>query len=81
VTIGDERRAARTARAFGALIAGAVGLIVDSYGLHMLALDQRSAASELGLGVGDGVVIAPLDEPDRVGGAVTTPVGLQPPRR
>jgi hypothetical protein len=72
VTIGDERRAARTARSFGELAAGAVGLVLDSYGLYELALDQRSAAEELGLGVGDGVVLAPLDEP-----GVTTPVGLQ----
>jgi S-adenosylmethionine hydrolase len=75
VTIGTERRAARTARAFGELAAGAVGLVLDSYGLYELALDQRSAAGELGLGVGDGVLLAPLDEP-----GVTTPVGLQPRR-
>jgi S-adenosylmethionine hydrolase len=75
VTISDERRAARTVRSFGDLAPGAVGLVLDSYGLYELALDQRSAAGELGLGVGDGVTVAPLDEP-----GVTTAVDLQPRR-
>jgi S-adenosyl-L-methionine hydrolase (adenosine-forming) len=78
VTVDDERRAARTARSFGELGAGAVGLVLDSYGLYELALDQRSAAGELGLAVGDGVVITPFDEAERP--AVTTAVGLQPRR-
>jgi S-adenosylmethionine hydrolase len=78
VTVDDERRAARTARSFGELGAGAVGLVLDSYGLYELALDQRSAAGELGLAVGDGVVITPFEEAERPG--VTTAVGLQPRR-
>jgi len=56
VGVGDRTRTARTALAFGALAAGELGLVVDSYGLVALVLDRASAADELGLGPG-----APVD--------------------
>ena len=34
-------------------------MLVDSYGLVSLALDQRSAAEELGLRAGSGITVVP----------------------
>jgi S-adenosylmethionine hydrolase len=53
------RRAAR-ATSFAELGGGAVGLVLDSYGMLALAMDQRSAADELGLAAGDQVTIVEL---------------------
>ena len=76
--IGDERRVARTVGAYAELGTGVVGFVLDSHGMYTVALDQQSAAAELGLAAGDQVVIAPLDEAARPQQGVTTPVGLQP---
>ena len=65
------RRAIRTA-SFAALPPGAAGLVLDSYGMLAVALDQRSAAEELGLVPGDQVTIVALDAPE----APTTPVSF-----
>ena len=56
VGVGNRTRTATTATAFGALGPGELGLLVDSYGLVSLVLDQASAADELGLSPG-----APVD--------------------
>ena len=53
----DQVRTARRAPAYGALKAGEVGLVVDSYGLVSVALDRRSAAEELRLRPGDAVTL------------------------
>jgi S-adenosylmethionine hydrolase len=58
VSCGDERRGARVVSTFGELAVGAVGLVLDSQGMYALALDQRSAASELAIGPGDAVVLS-----------------------
>jgi|HigsolmetaAR201D_1030396.scaffolds.fasta_scaffold21278_2 hypothetical protein len=76
VTIREDRRAARIARSFGELPAGSVGLVLDSQGLYALALDQRSAAHELGLAAGDAVVLSAIDDEPPTPGA-TTPVTLR----
>lgn len=60
---GPRRRAARRAASFAELSAGAVGLVLDSYGMLAVALDQRSAAEELGLAAGDQVTLEVLDDP------------------
>jgi S-adenosyl-L-methionine hydrolase (adenosine-forming) len=75
VTLGDERRIARPARSYAELGTGVVGLVLDSQGMYSLALDQHSAASELGLAAGDAVVLAPLG--DDAGQGPSTPVGLR----
>ena len=78
VIIREDRRSAKLATSFGELGSGSVGLVLDSQGLYALALDQRSAAQELGLATGDGVVLLPSD--DGAGGAptsVTSPVVLR----
>jgi S-adenosyl-L-methionine hydrolase (adenosine-forming) len=65
IVVGDDRRAARSARAFAELGPGAIGLVLDSHGMYALALDQRSAAAELGLVAGDAVRISPVDDEAR----------------
>jgi hypothetical protein len=52
-----------------------VGLVVDPYGMLALVLQRRSAAEELGVGVGDQVVLRPLDDRDH-GPAISTPVAM-----
>lgn len=55
-------RHAVRATSFAELGAGAVGLVLDSYGMLAVCLDQRSAAGELGLGPGDPVTLGPLTD-------------------
>jgi S-adenosylmethionine hydrolase len=60
---GIERRRAMRATSFAGL--NGVGLVLDSYGMLAVAMDQRSAAEELGLAAGDQVTIVALtDEPE-----------------
>ena len=56
------RRAVR-ATSFSELSGGAVGLVLDSYGMLAVSMDQRSAAEELGLSPGDQVTIVSLEDP------------------
>ncbi|CAN5176883.1 SAM-dependent chlorinase/fluorinase [soil metagenome] len=58
LTFGRTTRTAKRAGAYGEIGAGAVGLVVDAYGLISVAADRQSAAAELGLGTGDGVTLA-----------------------
>lgn len=64
------RRAVR-ATSFAELAGGAVGLVLDSYGMLAISLDQRSAAEELGIGAGDQIVLVGLDDVQGVETAVT----------
>jgi S-adenosyl-L-methionine hydrolase (adenosine-forming) len=57
----DPRRSARRVGAFAELAPGQVGLVVDSYGLVAVAVDQASAADALGLHPGAEVRLEPLD--------------------
>lgn len=62
VRVGDRLRTAVRATAYGELGQGALGLIVDSYGLCSLALNRSPASEELGLAPGDPVLLqAPAD--------------------
>ena len=72
---GGTTRTATRAVSFGELAGGAVGLVLDSSGLLAVAMDQRSAADELGIDVGDQVTMTAA-EPD---GGVTQQV--RPPVR
>jgi S-adenosylmethionine hydrolase len=54
-------RRARRVSSFAALGRGEVGLVLDSYGMLAVCLDQRSAADELGLAAGDQVVLSSAD--------------------
>jgi hypothetical protein len=86
VTVGDRAaptvRVALLADSFAAVGIGAVGLVVDSYGMLALALDRRSAAEELGIAAGDQVELAALTDGGADGaanGGVTSPVTLRRP--
>lgn len=70
-------RNVRLVGAFAELGAGAPGLVVDSNGMLAISLDRASAAHELGIGVGDGVVLSPSEED---AAATTTTVRLTPRR-
>ena len=63
---GVSMRRAVRASSFAELSGGAVGLVLDSYGMLAVAMDQRSAADELGLAPGDQVTIVSLDGPPTV---------------
>lgn len=81
--VGDEVRALTVARTFAELPTGALGLVLDAYGMYALAMQRASAAVELRLGVTDQVRLEPLglDGPtDRPGGSQRTPVTIRPGR-
>ncbi len=62
VRIGERIRSAARVSNFAELSTGQVGLVVDSYGLLAVVLDQRSAAAELSLGPGDLVRLEPTGD-------------------
>jgi S-adenosylmethionine hydrolase len=57
VVVGDDVRSARVESHFAALQSGAVGAVIDSYGMIALAVDRGSAAVELRLASGDEVLL------------------------
>ncbi|HUS41675.1 MAG TPA: SAM-dependent chlorinase/fluorinase [Ilumatobacteraceae bacterium] len=59
---GGVRRSALRAGAYAELGGGTVGLVLDSSGLLAVSMDQRSAAEELGLDVGDQVTLTASDD-------------------
>lgn len=69
---GATVRRATRATSFAELVGGAVGLVLDSYGMYAIAFDQRSAADELGVAAGDQVVLTDLGDPT----PVETPVSF-----
>ncbi|NBV03656.1 MAG: hypothetical protein EBS10_05710, partial [Acidimicrobiia bacterium] len=68
---GNVRRSIIRCASF-AEIGGGIGLVNDSHGLLAICVDRQSAASELGIGEGDQVVLTDGGEPD----PVTVPVEL-----
>ena len=70
---GESVRTARRVGSFDEIGPGAVGLVLDSYGLLAVALMRQPASVELGLAAGDIVTLAPADEDVR-----TTRVALRP---
>ncbi|MEA2972365.1 MAG: hypothetical protein QOG82_823 [Actinomycetota bacterium] len=59
VRSGDQARVAARVASFSELKPGQVGVMVDSYGLLAVVLDQRSAADELRLHTGSPVTLEP----------------------
>ena len=59
---GGVVRSAVRAASYAELGGGAVGLVLDSSGLLAVSMDQRSAAEELGLDVGDQVTLTASDD-------------------
>ena len=81
VSLGDRSapttRAASIVTNFDAIGTGAVGLVVDSYGMLALAMSRRSAAEELGAAPGDQVLLTPFPDDGRPDAAPSTPVVLR----
>ncbi len=72
VRIADEWRVAHRVETFRAIGEGRVGVLVDSYGLLTIALDRRSAESELGLRTGTELRVGRLEDgADEVAGVST----------
>ncbi len=59
---GDTARAASISRTYSDIGHGAVGLVVDSYGMLSICLYAQPAATELGIAAGDQVTVEPLDD-------------------
>jgi S-adenosylmethionine hydrolase len=59
VVIGEDVRSARVVSHFAEIDGGAIGAVVDSYGMLALALDRGSAAETLQIGSGDAVGLFP----------------------
>ncbi|MEY4220212.1 MAG: hypothetical protein RL280_496 [Actinomycetota bacterium] len=57
LVMGDDVRSARVASHFAEIDGGAIGAVVDSYGMVALAVDRGSAAETLRLSSGDAVLI------------------------
>lgn len=76
VAFGESQRVATRQHTFADVATGAVGLVVDSYGMLALVLDQRSAAMELGIGPGDQITLAPLTGAPPAG-VTSRPVSLR----
>jgi hypothetical protein len=75
VVLGDEVRRASIVRTYADIQTGALGLVIDSYGMLALSMDRSSAAQSLRLGVTDEVRLFPYgDEPDP---SQTTKVGIR----
>ena len=65
VVLGDDVRRAGIVRTYADIPSGALGLVIDSYGMLALSMDRASAAQALDLGVTDEVTLFPYgDEPD-----------------
>ena len=75
VVLGDDVRRAGIVRTYADIPTGALGLVIDSYGMLALSMDRASAAQALDLGVTDEVKLFPYgDEPDPT---LTTRVGIR----
>ncbi len=75
----DRVQQARRADSYSAIPAGALGLVVDAYGLISIAANRHSAAGDLGLEAGDTVTLREADD-NRVDAGVTSPVSLSATR-
>ena len=62
MTIGGKDRRARWVSTFAEAKPAELAVLVDSYGMCTLALDQRSASSELALRAGQTVIVVALAE-------------------
>ena len=72
---GGVRRSALRVTSFSEIGGGAIGLVVDSSGLLALAMDQRSAAEELGISTEDQITLRPTTDEQT---PISQPVRLGP---
>jgi len=75
IVLGDDVRRATIVRTYADIPAGALGLVIDSYGMLALSMDRASAAQSLGLGVTDEVRLFPYG--DEADAGMTTRVGIR----
>lgn len=68
---GVTERSAVRAASFAGITGGGIGLVLDSYGMLAVCIDQRSAADELGISGGDQITLHDLADPPVVETAVT----------
>jgi S-adenosylmethionine hydrolase len=80
LSFADTSRVAQRAASYAAVSTGAVGLVVDSYGLVSVVVDRSSAAGELGLVAGTEVRLRAVDPSSGVPGGVSVSIG-DPGRR
>lgn len=81
VLVGDEVRAAIVVRTFADLPTGALGLVLDSFGMYTLTMQRSSAATDLRVDVTDQIRLEPLGverSTTITGGSQVTPVSLRP---
>jgi hypothetical protein len=71
-------RTAVRAATYGAIPPGALGLVVDSYGLVSICFDRRSAAKELGLEPVTEVVLVAGDGAGESGVTTEVTIGRRP---
>lgn len=57
LVVDGVARSATIATAFALIPSGGIGLIIDSYGMLAIAKNQDSAARDVGVGVGDQVIL------------------------
>jgi S-adenosylmethionine hydrolase len=55
--IGEDVRSARIVSHYADIDGGAIGAVVDSYGMLALSVDRGSAAESLRLSAGDAVLV------------------------
>ncbi len=70
-------RTARLNATFDDIGPGAIGLVLDSYGLLAISLMRRSAAAELGLGPGDQVTVGPVPDGEQARTGAVSAVTLR----
>ena len=75
LTWGDNVRTARLVTSFDEIGTGAIGLVLDSYGLMAVAQMRSSAADELGLGPGDEITLTTAEKSEQA--RMTVPVALR----
>lgn len=68
-------RSAVRATSYAELTTGSIGLVLDSSGLFAVSMDQRSAAKELGLDIGDQVTLQPASDSDSSGVTQSVTIG------
>jgi hypothetical protein len=73
--LNDQTRTGRVVASYRDVGPNEIGLVVDSYGLLSIALDQQSAASQLGLGPETAVRLSAFADDEQESG-VTTAVQL-----
>lgn len=72
LVMGEDVRSARVVSHYAEIDGGAIGAVVDSYGMVALCVDRDSAAQILRLGTGDAVLVFAGD-----GGVTTSSVTLR----